>query len=183
MKFYVESYSGPSFYGRYMVRNTQTEVNTYLCNDGVVRKWALSGSDSGAIAMYNTKECAEEALRVYEAKERGGMKLSNLKTGMMVEVDGKVLKAILGTGVRDVVFVSRSGGYVTSSIHYNDDFSTKHYRGVITKVWEPHLIGELLNNFEPTTQLLWALPVPETVMTISELEEKYDITNLKIISE
>jgi hypothetical protein len=169
--------------GRWYVDFRGYSSNVYLCTDGVLRQCSRHDATSTDI-WYDTKECAKQALANYNNKG-SVLKKCDLKTGMGVIFRHKNYKdniyyVALNTPNGDILVDTSTKGYMELD-SYTDDLL--YSRGYSNKEWDIVEVFDIPTNrclFNNVGNTLWQRPVAETVMTISEIENKYGISNLKI---
>ncbi len=112
------------------------------------------------------------------------MKKSELRTGMLVKIEGKenLLKVTVSNIVNtDTATLEESGNNIMGWDSINDDLSSKCFSTYnIIEVYAPKNCRGILNFNLKDHKLIWAKE-KVTEMTVRELEKKYNIKNLKII--
>lgn len=146
--------------------------------------YSLKGHQGDSFWYLNNKE-----LELIE-REKNIMKKSDLKNGAIVETRNGNKYILLfnccNRGDREDLFISlNSGGYLNFS-HYNENLkccSDKDFD--IMKVCQNDYVGDnIRSHILKRNEDDWTwIREEETVMTISEIEEKLGISNLKIKKE
>lgn len=117
------------------------------------------------------------------------MKKSDLKSGAIVELRNKIKLMLLlnanNFGNKDDIFVDLRTGDFTRLSNYDEDMKNICIADFdIMKVSQPHYVGDNFRNhiFHDGDEWDW-IRDEEVIMTISEIEEKLGIRNLKIKKE
>lgn len=118
------------------------------------------------------------------------MKKSDLKSGMIVEFrNGKQDIVMLNPDCTDKELISLDGGYLRLD-DYNEDLTCRIASNVNWDIMKIYSLGSkivhILSNTKETLnnkKLILERVTPPTEMTISEIEKKLGIKNLKIIKE
>lgn len=125
-----------------------------------------------------------------ELVERGeNMKKSDLKSGAIVETrEGNKYILLLNTKSYDngkAILVNLENGCYLPYLGYNDDLTKSHKLDDIMKICQHEYVGDnICSHILKQNEDDWTwIREEETVMTISEIEEKLGISNLKIKKE